>query len=314
MLTHLENAAEFFIPSPMVERLHERVIQWTWCGYTGGVIAGSSRCGKSTALRALDHAITTRDGDSIPLFRVTYGERDATTIRSVFNKVARSLGFKVKTSHRSDDLVEMICLALADAAAINRTRQVILVVDEAQILTIQQLSGFAEIFNVLFELHTNIVIIFAVNSDQFQPLAEQLLQKKNTYLRERFFSQVYEFYGIQTESELASCLRAYANHVMDNDRRISAWQWYCPALDKLGWTLDQIAEPYWRLYDEHYREPLGQTSWPMAQFVRATNILLMDYLSNVTDMEDSDYVEGCIIHSLEAAGIRPSLANITAMK
>lgn len=298
----------------MVKRLHQRVIQWTWCGYTGGVIAGPSRCGKSTALRALDNSITTRDGEAIPLFRVTYGERDTRTIRSVFNKVARTLGYKVKTNHRSDDLLEMICLALADASIANRTRQVILVVDEAQILTIQQLSCFAEIYNVLYELRTNIVIIFAANSDQFQPLAEQLLQKKNTYLRERFFSQVYEFHGIQTEQELADCLRGYASYLMDDVDRITAWELYCPHLIKLGWTLDKIAPLYWRLYDELYREPLGQTSWPMSQYVRATNILLMDYLSGMKDPEDTDYLEGCITNSLEAAGIRPSLAKIMAIK
>jgi hypothetical protein len=48
----------------------------------------------------------------------------------------------------------------------------------------------------------------------------------------------------------------------------------------------------------------------MNQFIRSTNLLLMDYLPLCHDPEDTAMMEACIIKSLGAAGIEPALAQL----
>lgn len=306
----LENASQFYIETPMVKALHERITQWTWCGLTGGVVVGDARLGKTVAFLALSDSIDSRKGQKIPIFKITYGKRDLKTIRTVFAKVARALGFTFKDRTGADDLSEMICIRLAEAAMMNDTHQVILLVDEAQLLSIDQLSVFADIYNELFDMHVNLVVFFIANKDQFKPLSEKLLQKDNTYLRERFFNNLYEFHGLRNVDEVRACLDAYDNYMMDSERRVSATKHYCTVLYYSGWRLSHIADLYWNIYCEQYKIPLNHSSWGMNLFIRTTNILLMDYLSHCPIFYNQSYIEGCIIKSMEAAGITPTLIEL----
>jgi len=306
-LKSLSNASEFFIMTPMVKRLQDTLKQWTWCGLTGGVIVGDSRNGKSKAVKNQSGTMTSRNGEKIPVFRISIGERDIKTIRSVFYRIAHTLGHKIKKNDSADDLALLINIHLADASTTNNTRQVIMIIDEAQKLTIDQLSAFAEIYNDLFEIQTNCTIYFVADENEFPQLAKKLLEDKNKYLRERFFNHVYRFYGLQNIEDVRACLDGYDHFVINEDEGCVATEYYCPVLYQSGWRLTDIAKPLWQIYYEEYKIPLNHVSWNMDQFVRTTNTLLMDYLPRYQEQLNQDITEGIIIRSLEAANIKPSI-------
>lgn len=305
----LEDASGFWIPTPMARGLKKRLEEWLQCGHTGGVVVGEARLGKTRAIKAFGTGLTNRSGQPIHVFYTHYGQRDVVTIRAVFAKIARALEFDVKR-RTSDELLECIVIRLAEAALANDTRQVALVVDEAQLLTINQLNAFAEIYNDLVNLSINGAIFFVANQDQFDPLARALLRRDNRYLRDRFFANVDYFFGIRSESELAECLAGYDAFTVRETPRQSATEYFCPSLYQQGWRLVNIAPIYWHQYRERYGIPLGLTSWGMAQFVRTTNLLVMDYLPFCTDKHDTVTQEACVIKSLEGAGIVPSLVKL----
>ena len=87
----LADASSFFIPTPMVDALHQCLEEWTQCGHNGGLVVGESRQGKTTAVLALSDRLTNRDNQIIPLFRMHFGRRDVDSVRAVFGKIARSL-------------------------------------------------------------------------------------------------------------------------------------------------------------------------------------------------------------------------------
>ncbi|RKR78920.1 ATP-binding protein [Marinobacter nauticus] len=305
----LEDASGFWIPTPMFESIKHQIDALVSCGHTGMLIIGEARLGKSNAMRALEHALTNRSGQSIRVFYTHYGLRDVGTIRAVFAKTARALGFDVKRQS-ADTLLDHIVIRLADAAMGNDTRQVALAVDEAQLLTIDQLNAFAEIYNDLVNLHINCSILFIANSDQFHSLANALLRPEKRYLRERFFNNVVRFYGIRSESELKDCLAGYDDYAVSETPRICATEYFCPTLYEQSWRLTDIAPIFWQNYRERYGIPLGQESWGMAQFVRTTHLLLMDYLPHCDDKDDLLTLEACVIKSLEGAGIVSSLVTL----
>lgn len=311
-IKRLDSASDFFIMTPMIKRVEDTLKQWTWCGLTGGVIVGDSRNGKSKAIKSLSNTITSRNGEKIPVFRISIGDRDIKTIRSVFYRIAHTLGHKVKKSDSADDLALIVNIHLSDASTINNTRQVIMIIDEAQKLTIEQLSAFAEIYNDLAEIDVNCTIYFIADENEFPRLAKQLLKGKNKYLRERFFNHVYRFYGLQNIEDVRACLAGYDHFIINDKNGCSATEYYCPVLYQSGWRLTDIAEPLWQIYYEEYKIPLDHTSWNMDQFVRTTNTLLMDYLPRYQDQLNQDITQGIIIRSLEAANIKPSIEQFVA--
>lgn len=293
----------------MARALRERLEGLVHCGHTGGLIVGEARVGKTRALEALGDQLTNRSGQPIHTFYTHYGQRDVETIRAVFAKVARALDFEVKRQ-TSDTLLEQIVLRLAEAALSNDTRQVVLMVDEAQLLTTTQLNAFAEIYNDLARLRINCVVFFIANQDQFDPLGRALLKRENRYLQERFFNNLEFFFGIRTEAELAECLDGYDRYIVCQASQKTATEYFCPTLYEQGWRLAHIAPSYWRHYRNDYGIPLSLTSWGMSQFVRSTNLLIMDYLPLCDDSSDEAMIEACSIKSLSASGIAPSLVQL----
>tara|TARA_R110002072_G_C7976838_1_gene535582 strand:- start:4260 stop:5210 length:951 start_codon:yes stop_codon:yes gene_type:complete len=309
----LEDASKFWIPTPMASRLRDRIEQCLQCGDTGCVIVGEARLGKTLAIRRIINELTNRSGEPIHAFYTHYGQRDTETVRAVFAKIARALGAEVDRQ-TADKLLDWITLHLADAALANSTRQVALIVDEAQLLTAKQLNAFAEIYNELVEMRVNCSIFFVANLDQFRQLARNLMKTENRYVRERFFYNVEYFFGIRSEKELATCLNQYDEYRIDEGPGRQVTEFFCTELYEQGWKLASIAPFYWRHYREHYASTLGQQSFGMAQFVRATNLLVMDYLPHCTDKDNTALIEACVVKSLAGAGIEPSLAKLIGTK
>ena len=306
----LEDASKFWIPTPMASRLRDRIEQCLQCGDTGCVIVGEARLGKTSAIRRILSELSNRSGERIHVFYTHYGQRDTETVRAVFAKIARALGAEVGRQ-TADKLLDWITVHLADAAQANSTRQVALLIDEAQLLSAKQLNAFAEIYNELVVMRINCAIFFVANLDQFRPLARTLMKIENRYVRERFFYNLEYFYGIRSEGELAACLNQYDEYRLDDGSERRVTECFYPELYEQGWRLASIAPFYWRYYRENYGLPLGQDSFGMAHFVRATNLLVMDYLPYCTGKDDSALIEACVVKSLAGAGIEPSLVSLT---
>lgn len=305
------DASDVFIHTPMIQSLHDTLYRWIWGNFTGGLVVGDSRLGKSWAVRCLGDTATSAEGEPVPLIYIQFGARDKPTIRGAYTRVARALGHKKITERTgSDDLEEYVLHALAEVALTNQRRQVILLIDEAQDLTLAQLAVFAEIFNDQDQLKNRLMIVFIANTHKFKPLADRLLDDDNKYLRERFFHTIYHFYGIRTLGELKTCLTFFDHYWLDTDNTHSIVDHYCPQMRADGVSLVDLAELCWEIYDEGYAKPLQLQSWGMTYFQRAFSILLMDYLAHYWHNDEAT-CRTLIEKSIAASGIVPNLRSIT---
>lgn len=310
---HLYNTSEFYIKTPMSEALHNTIQEWLWCGFTGGLILGESRTGKSRAIRALDVSLPSRNDQPVPIHRVIFGDRDNKTIREAWVKIAKSTGMtSISRTSSAEDLSSQVAFYLTEAALQNDTHQVILIIDEAQFLSINQLSVFAELHNLLDEARINIMMLFVANQDMFGKMAANLIEPENKYIRERFFNNLYLFYGIRKATELNECFMA-----LDGDSKcplqVSITESCAPNAYQDGFRLSQTTELVWELYCEEYRSYSSSKSWGMEYFTRFVKIFLLDYLP-VHDYRCADNLTVMISNSLKASGIKSMLGDMYASK
>ncbi len=304
------DVSQIIITTPMISELHTTLKHWVWCGFTGGLISGDARLGKTQAIRSLSDAIPDRNGDPIPICRVVYGKRDVKTIRSTYYRISKSIGKSYPKSATADDMLSDLLIYFADTAVKNQNRKVVVIVDEAQELTIEQMSVFAELYNELEEIGTHIAIFFVANRDRFKPLAEKILLQENRFIRERFFNYIHMFYGIRSLSELKQCLAIYDKTIVKTSgTTCTLTNYYCPKAHKTGFILQDIAEPLWTLWSDNYGNRFGYDSWGMTYFIRTISIILMDYFPIYFE-NSPDIIEDILSKSLEAAGNEPTLSTL----
>jgi len=293
----------------MVKALHATVIQWINCGFTGGLIVGDARMGKTKAINSLDNVVFDHNGDPIPVFRVSYGTRDKNTIRSVYATIVRRLIDPISNLRTADDLLNHLLIFFTDASISNINRRIVLIIDEAQELEVIQLYAFAELFNELEELKVNISIFFIANKDRFQPLAKKLLGKDSRFIRERFFNYIYEFHGIRTIDELRRCLTFYDETPISPSDPRSWLDYHSPKAVRAGFKITDITEMLWDLWNINYAERFGYDSWGMTYVNRTLSIAIRDYFPQYWS-PDSVILQQIFEKSLDAAGNEPTLTTV----
>lgn len=297
------------INTPMIKEAHATLTQWILCGFTGGLMVGDARLGKTQAIRSFSDFSSDHNGDPIPIFRVSYGLRDKNTIRSVYDRIARSLEKQVRRSMSADDLLSDLLMHFADAAIANHNRKIVLIIDEAQELVVEQLFAFVELFNELEELGVRLSVFFVANKDRFTPLAKQLLEDKNRFIRERFFNYIYVFHGIRTLDELRACLSYYDSHTLDELDQQTWMQYYCPDAVASGFRIVDIADMLWEFWNTDYANRFGYESWGMTYFNRTLSIVLRDYFPQYWSA-NPNVISEILEKSLEAAGNEPTLTTV----
>lgn len=298
---------DFYIPTPMIEALQTQVTQWLWCGQTGGYIVGRARIGKSRAIRKATQQLRTRSGHTIPTFCMNCGKRDVPTIANMFRTLKHALGLKVTSRAVADEMSDDLVAFLAEAGLANPQREVVLVVDEAQRTTLKQLYAFAELYDALVDLHTNLFVLFVLNNGESETLLQSLREPVNEQLRGRFFTHGSSYFGLRNHQEVQACLRQYdtLHYPIDGGPTITGY--FLPFAR--GWRLESLSATVWRIYAEEFQKPLQLTSWGMQYFTAAVKTLLVDYLP-AYGMDNLSEVEDMVRHSIDVSGIVPALVSV----
>lgn len=302
------NAALFHVPTRMIDELVTVISQWLWCGATGGYILGESRIGKSRAATALKQTIFTRSGELVPVYCLTISKRDVKTITSIFKNTSRAVGQRPSKRDHTDDLSETLVHALAEASLQNNLRQVILVVDEMQRLTLEQISAFEEMYDELVRMYVNLLTIFIGNDTESDDLLAAITLPSNAHIRGRFFQQSYRFTGIRNIQDVEHCLNAYDSLRFPADGPTYT-EYFLPDAYAANWRLKSLAKLLWDIYEQGYQKPLGLRSWGMQYFVATVNTLLIDYLPNEGVLSTEALAE-MVQHCVAVSGLVPGQVHL----
>lgn len=293
----LFNPSAFFIKTPVLKKLENQLHHWLRAGMTGGLILGEYRIGKTRAIEYVSNRLVTRNGEKIPVRRMTINQRDVSSVASIFRNLCFALDLPVKPRSKADDMANDLTHYLGELALHNSSQQVVLMVDEMQRLKVNQLNAFAELHDNLAEFKVNLCIFFVGNLDSCYPLLETIMDERYELIRGRFFTHTFDFYGLQRKADVNYCLKEFDKHYT---------AFYLPKDYKNGWRLTHICPTIWEIFENNYKRPLKLDSWALQYFIAAIRILLVDYLPRF-DIHNQESVVEMIVASIDASGLTPNL-------
>ena len=295
---------EFLIDTPAIEQLKEVLDRWVWTGTTGGIIRGDARCGKTTAMVQITDRLQTRGGKDLPTHFFTVQDRDRQTINALYRGLSVSADLPINTRSQVEPMFSNIVSFFMERCLLAKTKQFVLIVDEAQRLSFSQYNAFAELHDFIREkFKTLFTVLFIVNSDEVELIFERVTDKQYRHIYGRFFKKVADFYGIRSEQEVKRCLRQYDILRFPVGSGPTYTQFFLSKAVNRGWRYASLSPTIWATFRE-YQKDYRLTSWGMESFICTANILLYDFLPQYgPDQCDHEMVRGAI----EASGLIPSL-------
>ena len=300
------NPRAMVIDTPMLTGLEETVLSWLWCGRAGGIVLGDARHGKSTAAREVSPRLRTRCGEPVSSVYISLAKRDLKTITAVFRNLWFSIHNTVKTRATSDELAYDLVNYLADEACLNANRQVVIIVDEAQYLSISQYDPFMELGEKLLAIGVSLMVVFIANCNEYDRFVEEVrTEEALDKYRGRFFNDCYYFTGLQRVENVKACLLEYDNYKYPESNKKTLTEVLRPYDAPDGWEICSLAPLLWEIFNDEYRKPLGLRSWGMQYFTTTVNTLLLDYFPRY-GLGDYEERGEMIRHCINVSGVVPS--------
>ena len=257
--THPVIKRSFRIPTPPiieVTRIAQAIIS---TGRPGYVFESPPRFGKSSAAQYLSDVLQTAYPNSFVVLFNAHAEKVNTSNRFYLDLINQSLVNRdAKIDHHS--IRETLSRSWWALASQKSDHRIILIVDEGQRLTQDELTWLIDISNDLNKRAIGVTSLFFC-----QP---QILSTRTLFVKTgrsdivcRFLSTIKEFPGIRNVSELARVLEAYDDPTICSHPEGSGFcftHFFLPKAYSNGWRLKQQAVHLWQAFETS--APLGLDS------------------------------------------------------
>jgi len=299
------NPIRLHLETPPMKNLEHILQGWLWSAAVGGLIWGTSRIGKTRAMRRLIDKIRTRGNQAVPVYYVSMPKRDRPTIQTVYWQMNHSFGLSYKKTDTTNVLSDNVVHYIVEQAVLQQCEFAIIIIDEVQRLNIPQLNAFAEIYDKLEYMEIVCMFVFVGNDPEVWSLIEEVEKPKNSHLYGRFFKRNNPYTGLQSASEVRECLRQYDDSLHFPEGGPTYTEYFLPGAYKSGWRLSRLSGQLWQIFADYKREYKIQ-SWGMSYFLFTVNSLLTDYLPNI-DVESLD--DSLIDAAIQASNLVPELVS-----
>ncbi len=300
------NLKEFFITTPMIDELSEVIHKWHLNGFSGGVILGSNRIGKTSAIQHVKDRIYTRRNQKINCHFTSIAPRDVGTITGILRQLCYSAELSITENTRADIMANDLIYFLGESATNSKTpHNLILFIDEMQRLRPKQFEVFAELYDGLMNFGIHLSIFFVGNHSASVQLLDKMKENPQYELiRGRFLLKFHNFYGIRKEIELKACLSEIDQKYLFTKKNsyTKEYLWNQEVSD--DWRLIDITEIIWQVYEECFRKEAGIESWPIQYFLSMIRILLFDFIPN-NGVNDPILMSQMVEASINASGLIP---------
>lgn len=297
--THPIEVGDYTFPTPVVLKLKEKVEKWVSRRVTGGMIFGPQRNGKTTATEYIYDELKSHYGENSPIFYIP--------LISLSTVVQFLMHFLKYTYHqlylKGTEVIlrDRLINYLIGRAMQDKTKRVILFIDEAQLLTRLQAQVLVDLQN---ELRAQNIYgsFFLVGQPELKHMVHAYQTSENLQFVGRFMVNQVEFTGLQNVKELNTCLGIYDELATYPEN--SEWtytRYYAPEAYDAGWRLRHHAQAIWDAFAEiRITEHLPiRSDLPMEWLTDTIGILLREMICPEADFQGFTFnqIKGAILES-----------------
>lgn len=274
---HPIRSKRYVITTPQVEALCSEAVNLVENRSPGAVIWAPPRTGKSRALEILQLEF----GEVFPGLPVMLLPAwDYTTPREgpFMEDLLKAAGHAIVKNGRAEDKRERLVELMADLAIDKGEGRIVLIVDEAQHLHEKHYKWLMGIHNLLAMYGVHMITLL-VGQHQLVHQRTAFLRGQKENIVGRFMVQMFQFHGIQDQTELAESLKAYDEEEYPLGSGWSYTRFFAPELCATGWRLTMVAPLLWGAFYEARRlAPANKVpkEIQMQYFCRAVEYLLLN--------------------------------------
>jgi len=271
------------VPTVQMDLLNQCLQEWSLVNLTGGFVWGYPRCGKSHALKRALPNLKTRAGDKVGsriMQARTFTQR---TDRKFWNSALLSFRHPASDVGNSIQMFSRVVSVLADEAASNAERRVVLAIDEAQNLTRFEFILLIDLTNELVARGIKPLIVL-VGTVELKGRPDEYSGPSNAHIRGRFFGAKHNFRGCQSKKEIQRILGFLdkSDSALDG---LSSPRLILSDSDFSGIKLLDWSDSFFQAYIEEIKI-LGYQEWPMHYLIEAIRVLIIDILPSATSRSE----------------------------
>lgn len=257
---------DYYIQTNSIDNLYKEVTNWIDCRNPGGIIYGRARIGKTRAIHKLSIAIKETYGEDVTIVNALMSEHKPSE-KFFYLELLKDIGHSLAKSNRSvSDLKSNLVNHLITLCKANKLGQIILIIDEANFLSMDEFNYLIDIYNRLERAKLRMTVLL-VGTKELISTKTALIQLDKQQIIERFMVREYNFLGIVNKQDLQICLASYDFSEYPENSGWSFTRYFFPEAFSEGHKLCEFADQLFECFTEALGKSLIEI--PM-QYVTST--------------------------------------------
>lgn len=239
----------FLIKTPVAIEYYSRLEEWLTVGFHGGVIAGRSRLGKTSATRWTLKALNQTLG-CVPWVEVPTRKADLPVDkRAFYGYVLNRLGLRYAKYGRIAEKQDRLTEALVTRARRSTIRTAVLFFDEAQYLTPTHYFQLVSLSNELDASGYRLFCLF-VGQERLNERVDGIIGEGFEEIAGRFFIGRWEFPAISSKQAFLECFQQYDLARYPTADGAPFTSWFVPKAFDGGFRLEPFGEAFWKVFSD----------------------------------------------------------------
>ena len=239
----------YAFPTPSVKNALNQFVEGISAGLPGMAWVAYSRCGKSTAIRVIVRQLA-HTYPNTPVFSFVAKHHQEPNEVRFYRELLTDCGLSPPPGRKADEHFERLWKGLYTSALNGRSSRVILLIDEAQKLSIDEYSWLIDLTNALAVQGISVTVgLFA--QPELIKLRDRFYQDGRVDIIGRFMVVVEAFEGVRNCEELREVLACLDNEEMSeypDGSGCSCTEFFVHEAYRLGWRFEEQAENLWRAF------------------------------------------------------------------
>ena len=239
---------DYSLYTPAIEQMVSIIARWLDDQVDGATIYGASRLGKSSAVdNWLESLLSARYGGFIPMVIWSHSDSGGASSSGRFyaNLLEAAKHHLAKATRSPKERLSMLIERFEQLSAQAGGRFVVLVIDEAQGMTVREWLWLVELHSLLEKRRLRLCVL-SIASVQFRDDPVNLALAGGAHVAARFLLTAERFHGITNVSQLAYVMSGYdEGSEWPAGSGISFTAGVVPKLWAVGFKLAMHAEPVW---------------------------------------------------------------------